>query len=310
MPFRGDPLLIGVAASLLIWAYLCVGALLQLLVRNLAFGPVAHRHLLLAGLRLRRRRLSAAGDERLRALLGRPAAAALVHADPVRPGRARRAGRAVDRAAWPSWPACAGLSSALAVLRLRASPRKPLPQRAGRGRPAGRAAASSAPSLPSTGASLAERGAFGLIVMAPIIYGAFYPQPYLGQLVRAIPIAVVDDDSSEVSRRLVQALNAHEAVRVVARPTTLAEAQAALARREVFAIVDIPAGTEREVLAGRKARVAGLRRFGLLPALQPHAPGHPGSRAARSRPTSCPARRGRTAASIAPRWPGARRSRC
>ena len=39
------------------------------------------------------------------------------------------------------------------------------------------------------------------------------------------------------------------------RATTLAEAQAALARREVFGIVDIPAGTEREVLAGRRARL-------------------------------------------------------
>jgi len=93
-------------------------------------------------------------------------------------------------------------------------------------------------------------------VLAPVIYGAFYPQPYLDQIVRAIPIAVVDEDSSEVSRQLIQALNAHEAVRVVARPSSLAEAQAALARREVFGIVDIPAGTERDVMAGRKARVA------------------------------------------------------
>ena len=38
-------------------------------------------------------------------------------------------------------------------------------------------------------------------------------------------------------------------------PSTLAEAQAALARREVFGILDIPAGTEREVLEGRRARL-------------------------------------------------------
>ena len=43
------------------------------------------------------------------------------------------------------------------------------------------------------GRVLRDRGAFGLIVLAPIIYGVFYPQPYLGQLVRAIPIAVVDE---------------------------------------------------------------------------------------------------------------------
>jgi hypothetical protein len=36
--FRGDSVVLGIGATLLIWAYLCVGALLQLLVRNLAFG--------------------------------------------------------------------------------------------------------------------------------------------------------------------------------------------------------------------------------------------------------------------------------
>ncbi len=43
--------------------------------------------------------------------------------------------------------------------------------------------------------------AFGLIVLAPVIYGALYPQPYLGQLVRQIPIAVVDDDGTALSAR-------------------------------------------------------------------------------------------------------------
>ena len=38
IPFRGDPVLVAAAACLLIIAYLSLGALLQLLVRNLAFG--------------------------------------------------------------------------------------------------------------------------------------------------------------------------------------------------------------------------------------------------------------------------------
>ncbi|HZB92346.1 MAG TPA: ABC transporter permease, partial [Stellaceae bacterium] len=41
---------------------------------------------------------------------------------------------------------------------------------------------------------LADRSVFGLLIIAPVFYGIFYPQPYLGQLVRKIPIAVVDDD--------------------------------------------------------------------------------------------------------------------
>jgi ABC-2 type transport system permease protein len=42
---------------------------------------------------------------------------------------------------------------------------------------------------------------------------------------------------------------------VAARPSTLEAAQAALAQREVFGIVGIPAGTEREVLKGTSARL-------------------------------------------------------
>ena len=53
--------------------------------------PHADRHYLLAGVWLRRRWLSSSGDEQLCAWMGRDAAAALVHPDPVRPGRARRA---------------------------------------------------------------------------------------------------------------------------------------------------------------------------------------------------------------------------
>jgi ABC-2 type transport system permease protein len=105
------------------------------------------------------------------------------------------------------------------------------------------------------GRVLRDSGAFGLIIMGPLIYSALYPQPYVGQLVRDIPIAVVDDDNSEISRAIVQALDAHEAIKVAARPLNLAEAQAEIARREVYGVVSIPEGTERDILKGLKARL-------------------------------------------------------
>ena len=251
--FRGDSFLLAVAVTLLVWSYLCIGALFQLLVRNLAFG------------------LSLTG------ILCSPAFGFVGVGFPLlaMSGFARSWGDLLplrwymqilsDQAA-RGVPAVhsieplailAGLTLvyfALALLRLRVTARRAVPSEA---------AAPEPPAQPGLAAAFAgeyrralrDRGAFGLLVLAPIIYGVLYPQPYLGQLIRAIPIAVVDEDSSELSRRLVQGLNAHEAVQVTARPNTLSEAQAALARREVFAIVDIPAGTEREVLAGRKGRI-------------------------------------------------------
>ena len=102
---------------------------------------------------------------------------------------------------------------------------------------------------------LADRSVFSLLVIAPVFYGIFYPQPYLGQLVRKIPIAVVDDDRTELSRRLVQTLDADEAVSVAVRAPALDVAQQALFARQVFGILEIPPNTEREVLKGNAARL-------------------------------------------------------
>ena len=102
---------------------------------------------------------------------------------------------------------------------------------------------------------IADRGIFSLIVIAPVFYGIFYPQPYLGQLVRKVPIAVVDDDRTELSRRIIQTIDADEAVTVALRAPALDAAQRALFERSVFAILEIPPDTEREALKGNPARL-------------------------------------------------------
>ena len=96
----------------------------------------------------------------------------------------------------------------------------------------------------------AIRGAFILLIAAPLIYGIYYPQPYLNQILRKLPIAVVDADQSELSRRIVETLDASGALSVVARARTLADARAVMDRGDAFATVGIPPGTERDVLKG------------------------------------------------------------
>jgi ABC-2 type transport system permease protein len=97
---------------------------------------------------------------------------------------------------------------------------------------------------------LAIRGAFILLIGAPLIYGVYYPQPYLNQILRKLPIVVVDADQSEVGRRIVETVDASGAVSVVARARTLADARAVIDRGDAFAAVGIPPGTERDVLKG------------------------------------------------------------
>ena len=156
--------------------------------------------------------------------------------------------------------ALAGLAvlySVLALLRLRA-----VAKRTTRRMPEELPAAPAAAPAGAGGAFIAEwrrvlsiHGAFILLVLAPILYGVYYPQPYLNQILRNIPIAVVDNDLSELSRRIVETLDASGAVSVAVRAETLAEAQAAIDRGEALAVVGIPPQAERDVLKGNAVHI-------------------------------------------------------
>jgi ABC-2 type transport system permease protein len=255
--FRGDSLIMGAAACLLIIAYLAVGSFFQLLVRELATGMsltalICNPAFGFAGVGFP---LIAMGEfPRLwgdalplrwyMQILFDQAVRGLPPVSSVQPLLALGA--------------LALGFFALSWLRLRSI------VRTASSHPPEEVPASDVMVSPGVGMAMVaemrrvlnDRGVLGLIVLAPLIYGALYPQPYLGQVLRHIPIAVVDQDHTELSRNLVQSLNADEATAVTVRADTLAEAQAALARREVFAILGIPQDTEKEVLKGNHARLA------------------------------------------------------
>jgi ABC-2 type transport system permease protein len=88
-----------------------------------------------------------------------------------------------------------------------------------------------------------------------MLYGVFYPQPYLGQTLRDLPIVVVDHDRTELSRELIMTLDADAGVAVALRADTLADAQRAIFERRAFGIVEIPEGTTHDVLKGLPARL-------------------------------------------------------
>jgi ABC-2 type transport system permease protein len=102
---------------------------------------------------------------------------------------------------------------------------------------------------------LGTRAAFSLLFLAPLVYGIYYPQPYLNQILRKLPIAVVDNDLSDLSRRIVETLDASGSLSVAVRARTLADARAAIDRGQAFAAVEIPPGTERDVLKGITAHI-------------------------------------------------------
>jgi ABC-2 type transport system permease protein len=102
---------------------------------------------------------------------------------------------------------------------------------------------------------LRDRGVLGLFVLAPVLYSVFYPQPYLGQIVRNVPIVLVDQDNTELGRGLMQALDAHGNIKVALRASTFGEAEDAIFARRAYAILAIPPDTEKNLLKGVTARL-------------------------------------------------------
>ena len=257
IPFRGDSLLMGAAACLLLIAYLSLGSLFQLLTRNLALGMsltalVCNPAFGFAGVGFPVLAMNGFAQFwgallPLRwyiQILFDQAVRGLPASDSIQPFMILGALATVFFAlGWQRLSALAATSTSSV-----AEPAAAEDAFAGYG--VGDAMFAEFRRI------LNDRGVFGLIVLAPVIYGLLYPQPYLGQLLRDIPIAVVDQDHTELSRDFIQTLDADEAIKVTVRSDTLADAQAALGRREVFAIVGIPKDTEQEVLKGNKARIA------------------------------------------------------
>jgi ABC-2 type transport system permease protein len=257
IPFRGDLPLMVAAASLLIIAYLSLGALLQLLARDLATGLglaglIASPAFGYAGVGFPTIGMNAFAQTWSAILPLRWYMAVLL-------GQAAR-GLPVSVSAVP-FAVLAGLAvlfAGLALLRMASLTRKGWFETA---RPAEQPEAEETP-RGIGGAFKAEwrrvlgtRSAFTLLFLAPLIYGIYYPQPYLNQILRKLPIAVVDNDLSDLSRQIVQTLDASGALSVVVRARTLAEARTAIDRGQAFAAVEIPPNTERDVLKGITAHI-------------------------------------------------------
>jgi ABC-2 type transport system permease protein len=250
IPFKGDVPMMVAAGSLLIIAYLSLGALLQLVTGDLATGLglagiIVSPAFGYAGVGFPTLGMNAFAQAWSAILPLRWYMAVLL-------GQAAR-GLPVRDSAGPFaiLAALAVVYAALALLRMRALQRR----LATTGPAEGIEVAASPRGV--GGAFTAEwrrvlgtRAAFSLLFLAPLVYGIYYPQPYLNQILRKLPIAVVDNDMTDLSRRIVETLDASGALSVAVRARTLVEARAAIDRGEAFAAVEVPPGTERDVLKG------------------------------------------------------------
>ncbi|MGA1858331.1 ABC transporter permease [Azospirillum sp. 11R-A] len=100
------------------------------------------------------------------------------------------------------------------------------------------------------------RPVFSVFILAAAIYAVFYPQPYLTEALRNVPIVVVDRDGTSSSREMIRRLDATSDVSVALVLPDLPSAQRAVYERAVSGILLIPGNFERDLLHGRPSPVA------------------------------------------------------
>ncbi|WP_316397169.1 ABC transporter permease [Bradyrhizobium sp. 33ap4] len=101
-----------------------------------------------------------------------------------------------------------------------------------------------------------QKAAFSVLILSMILYALFYPQPYLNEALRNVPIAVVDKDGTATSRLFAQLIDATPDIEVANVLPDLVSAEREVYLRHTFGVLVIPQHFERDLLHGRPSPVA------------------------------------------------------
>ncbi len=111
---------------------------------------------------------------------------------------------------------------------------------------------------------LLDDGVALILVGAAFIYATLYALVYAPELVRDIPIGVVDDAHTAQSRRLIRQLDAAPELYVAENPEGMAQARQQFFDRRIYGVVHIPADFGRDLTAGRQTVVSVYADAGYL----------------------------------------------
>ena len=94
-----------------------------------------------------------------------------------------------------------------------------------------------------------------IIFVGTAFYSFYYPFPYENDIVRKMPVAIVDLDKSDLSKTVVTMLNNTESLKVMQYPS-MEEAKKAVYLRDVFGIIYIPDEFYKMVAKGESPTVS------------------------------------------------------
>ena len=99
-------------------------------------------------------------------------------------------------------------------------------------------------------------GVFIFFILVPLLYPLLYAFIYTNEVVREVPVAVVDLSGTACSRDYLRRLDATPDVRIATHCTDMAEARRLVQAREVLGVVCVPHGFASGIARGEQVAVS------------------------------------------------------
>ena len=103
-----------------------------------------------------------------------------------------------------------------------------------------------------------DSGAMLILLFAMLIYTTIYSIAYGAEVVESVPIAVVDEDNTSLSRRFVDGLRSGPNTQVRYQPSALYEAKQLFYNQDVSGVLYIPDGFSRDIYSGVQTDVTAV----------------------------------------------------
>lgn len=101
-----------------------------------------------------------------------------------------------------------------------------------------------------------DAGVLLIAVGTIFIYSMAYSLAYKNEVLRDIPVAVVDNSHTPSSRQLIRAFDATPNIDVAYKPTSLEEAKKLFFERKVYGVIVIPSDYEKKLMRTEKVNIA------------------------------------------------------
>ncbi len=100
-----------------------------------------------------------------------------------------------------------------------------------------------------------DKGIMIFILFVPLAYPLFYSYVYTNEVVRDVPVAVVDENNTSLSREILRKMDASPDVKIEAYCNDMEEAQELIRRHEVYGIIRIPVSFTKDLSRGEQVPI-------------------------------------------------------